>query len=245
MLISCHTAMAQRRSCDMEVFCASPSGKVPNGSQLKLSFGYINRGPDIMYSDDTTLVWLFMVVDGKEIPVYNSSITGRPGGITNVGDRSTYAVGNSYIPFSFPDATDTLLVDFCVVIGSGGVSQNGDTVRPFSYDDPNWNNNKICNQIMVLPQRSTTVGNIEEENNSLLIYPNPATNVLYINTQLTAQQVIITDITGRIMLEKRFNQTQLNNNILSLNTEQLPTGIYNVTIKSNENTIVKKLIITR
>ncbi len=239
--------MAQRRVCDMEAFCISPSGKVANGSSLKLSYGYFNRGPDVMYSEDTTLVWLYMIVDGEEKPVYNGVITGKPGRILEVGDNSTYA-DNYSIRFSFPDHTDTLIVDFCIEIGSGGVNQNGDTVRPFSYDDPNRDNNKICNKVMVLPQRSTSIASIAEENAGLFIYPNPATNVLHINMENTAeraQQVTIRDITGRILLERHFEPSHLNNGILSLNIEQLPAGMYNVIFQSGENITMKKLVITR
>ncbi len=247
LLICCHSAIAQRRVCDMEAFCISPSGKVANGSSLRLSYGYINRGPDVKYSEDTTLVWLYMIVDGEERPVYNGVITGNPGRIVDVGETSTYA-DNYGIKFSFPDATDTVIVDFCVVVGSGGVNQDGDTVRPFTYDDPNWDNNKSCNKIMVLPQKSTAISNIPEEHNSLIVYPNPATNILYINTESTTsgtQQATIRDMTGRIVLERHFEPTYLNNSVLSLNIEQLPAGMYSIMLQSGENIMVEKLIITR
>ncbi len=249
LLICFQTSMAQRRSCDMEAFCNSPSGKVPNGSQLTLSFGFINRGPDVMYSEDTTLYWLYMIVNGEEKRIYNGSMVGNPGRIINVGEKSTY--GDNYgIKFSFPDVTDTLIVDFCVVVGSAGIDQNGDTLRPFSYDDPNWDNNKSCNKVMVLPQRPTAVSNIPEEPADLLIYPNPATNVLYINTEFTslktqqAGKAIIRDITGRIVLERSFDPSSLNNGILNINIEQIPSGVYNVTLQSGQNTMTKKLVIT-
>ncbi len=247
LLVSYHTVMAQRRACDMEAFCVSPSGKVPNGSQLRLSFGCTNLGPDVMYSGDTVLYSLYMVVNGEERPVYNGAFTGRPGNTINVGEKKTYA-DNYSIRFSFPDATDTLIVDFCVVLGSSGVNQNGDTVRPFSYDDPNRDNNKICNQVMVLPQRSTAINNLSEENFDMQIYPNPANNVLYIKAQSATQktqQATIVDLTGRIVLERYFEQPQLHKGVLSLNIEQLPAGMYNVVLQSEENTTVEKLLITR
>ncbi len=231
----------------MELHCSSPAGKVLNGGGLRLRFAFINRGPDVMYSGDTTLYSLHIAVNGVETYLYVGAMTAVPGDTIEIGDSIVYA-HNYGVPFSFPDLTDTLITDFCVVISSYGNNQNGDSVYRFSYIDHNVENNMACNKVTVMPRKPTAITNMAAENSSLLIYPNPAANVLNIKREATAigiQQATIRDITGRVILEKRFGHTDLNNGILSLNIEQLPVGMYNVSLQSGENVKVEKLVISR
>lgn len=72
---------------------------------------------------------------------------------------------------------------------------------------------------------------------SISIYPNPAANTFYINGLLQTTSVSIYDISGKMML----TQAATSNQAIAIDT--LASGIYMVSIKNNNGTVVKKLVI--
>lgn len=81
------------------------------------------------------------------------------------------------------------------------------------------------------------------DSSNLLVYPNPASNVMFISGfNGLAEKIMISDLTGRIVLEEQ-NRVLTNN--AELNVEQLTNGIYNLTILaqgklSNRVIVIKK-----
>ncbi|MDD2199376.1 MAG: T9SS type A sorting domain-containing protein, partial [Bacteroidales bacterium] len=83
---------------------------------------------------------------------------------------------------------------------------------------------------------STGIGVINGE--EVRIYPNPASEMLYIDTPFEFDRVSITDISGKVVLE------QTNNNTVSgINISSLAAGSYFIKIeKQNESTFIKFIV---
>lgn len=71
------------------------------------------------------------------------------------------------------------------------------------------------------------------------IYPNPATNQLYINGTSTGDEFTIKDYSGRIIEYLQF-QNANENKVINVNT--LPSGMYLLEINRNQNYINKRFI---
>jgi len=90
-----------------------------------------------------------------------------------------------------------------------------------------------------------TVGKIEKKSliNDIKIYPNPAYNNITINLSEPSAKIksySITDIYGKSLINKNAN---LNKNILTINIKKYESGIYLLSITTNENkTFVRKII---
>ena len=82
----------------------------------------------------------------------------------------------------------------------------------------------------------TNVENIS--NNNILIYPNPFENNLIISLDNDqTSEVILTDISGKIILNQKFNQR-----LIELDLGELSRGQYFVTIKNNSYFINRKIV---
>ena len=76
----------------------------------------------------------------------------------------------------------------------------------------------------------------EVSNNSVNIYPNPASEYITINNDNNAQ-VKISDISGRTVISQNIEGNT------TINVNNLSTGVYNVSVISNEGVSSQKLII--
>lgn len=80
------------------------------------------------------------------------------------------------------------------------------------------------------------------ENNSLqstiLVYPNPTHKTIRIDSKITIENLVLTDLNGRIMLHTKVESE----NDHQLNLEYLNIGIYLLKITTNQGTTIKKVI---
>jgi hypothetical protein len=79
------------------------------------------------------------------------------------------------------------------------------------------------------------------------IYPNPASSqsILHLNSDKSSETtVIVTNVAGQIVYTKKHTLNPGSNSI-TLNHENLSSGIYSVSLKTNEAIVTKKLIISR
>ncbi len=87
---------------------------------------------------------------------------------------------------------------------------------------------------------SSTTASIDEINASDFVsYPNPANEIIYIKSDhQTINDLSVVDINGREVMAASFE------NVLSatLDISNLSSGIYLITIESNQKSIVKKII---
>ena len=77
---------------------------------------------------------------------------------------------------------------------------------------------------------------VKELDNTFKVYPNPATSVVYIESELNAKANII-DMLGRSVKEVEFNGNT------TIDIEGLNSGIYFISIQSENNQHVQKLIV--
>ena len=98
------------------------------------------------------------------------------------------------------------------------------------------NNNKsaLTKEICV----TATGDMIEEVNSRLEIYPNPANEMLYIDTEVEIENVVIYDVYGR----QQDNKTTRQQDMISIDLSKLNAGIYFVKINTEEGNIVKRII---
>ena len=86
----------------------------------------------------------------------------------------------------------------------------------------------------------TTVGisDISNENNELLLFPNPAKDKVTISGIPIGSQIRITDLSGKLLQEFAIYET-----VSTINTSALREGIYLMTITSEKKSVSKKIII--
>ena len=85
----------------------------------------------------------------------------------------------------------------------------------------------------------TTVGCMELSNIQFAVYPNPATSVIYVETENDKNaQVTILDVTGRCV-----KQVEMSDNVSSINIEDVESGVYFIMVQQEGNSSVKKLVV--
>lgn len=90
------------------------------------------------------------------------------------------------------------------------------------------------------PSQSVTLQNtssINENEQSVSIYPNPARNNVNIQTTLTDYQLTVTTVDGKVVLNQNMNSNT------SINVNNWSEGVYVFTLKNENHTITKKIMI--
>ncbi len=96
-----------------------------------------------------------------------------------------------------------------------------------------------ANQAQVMYDNLPLVVKNFKDNNSYLIYPNPANDWLFISTQDNLNKYIeVTDINGKIVYRNAFKE-----NVFALFIQNWSKGIYFIKIASDKNTFTQKFII--
>jgi hypothetical protein len=122
---------------------------------------------------------------------------------------------------SFDFLNDTLYV------GGGFSNINGDSA---------WNIAKWIGGNFVDTCSSTT--GIEENGNqlhSITIYPNPATNTLYIDSHTSIETSEVYNISGKLLLTKQLNSNQID-------ISSLAKGLYFIKLTTEEGSVVRKFV---
>ena len=76
------------------------------------------------------------------------------------------------------------------------------------------------------------------KSNSINIFPNPTEGQFKINNLTNNSNILITDITGRIIY-----QNNVNSNELTIDLSEQPTGVYFINISDNKTSYTQKLIV--
>jgi hypothetical protein len=77
-------------------------------------------------------------------------------------------------------------------------------------------------------------------NGAIRIFPNPAQDLLHVETELNGEYTLyIFDINGRLLLEENFNGGTV------INVAGLSAGVYNLTVRAGNNLSAKKLVIVK
>lgn len=80
-----------------------------------------------------------------------------------------------------------------------------------------------------------SIDDVELENYTISVYPNPAIDMLHVSTNLDIDQLVLYDVLGKQLLNVKDTK--------SITVSQLNTGNYILKIKTNKGYITKKVII--
>jgi len=207
----------------------------------------IAKAMDTLYNANDSSTYIALLNDANDL---NNSISIENESIeTAVGvNNTTLLLLQNYEPISDSAATTNLLyfANQCPLLYGNYVYrarmllQNND-----QQIDTEWDDNEICNQSTGMRQSKTTItqriqktASILSDSKKLLIYPNPSTTNLIIESNNSIQQVSITNLIGQVVVEK-----EVNTNRLTISTDALPNGVY--TVHCTTGTIIQhsKLLI--
>ncbi|MEZ4859448.1 MAG: T9SS type A sorting domain-containing protein [Flavobacteriaceae bacterium] len=90
-------------------------------------------------------------------------------------------------------------------------------------------------------KESTVLSTISFDENDFFVYPNPAQDILELDLSSVtpSKNISLVDATGKQVLEK---DIALAENHFSLDISHLQSGIYFLTVKSEEGSMTKKII---
>ena len=111
-----------------------------------------------------------------------------------------------------------------------------DAMNRIDGNPENMNGGFILN---VQDTTTLSVNDIQNNENQVLLYPNPASDVLTVSTKTTLNEIAIYDISGKLVL----NKSKLTTNTETISLNKLSGGMYLVTIKTDKGIQTKKLII--
>src|SRR5690606_21696077 len=137
----------------------------------------------------------------------------------------------------------------CPPVG-GGTYQPQDPLAAFNGENPqgtwtlyiedvfNWDGGSLDSWGLEICMNSTVIG-IDDKNSSknIAVYPNPAKSVLNISGLQNNSNVVITDVSGKIMA----NYT-INNNQTSIDIHDFSSGVYFIRISNDELIYVTKFM---
>ena len=92
---------------------------------------------------------------------------------------------------------------------------------------------EILENVVIVP-----LGNEEENNDTIVVAPNPTTGILRIDNLEQIDTIIMTDITGRIFLEKNVRGQKS----IELDLSNKTTGTYLLRLKGDKKEIVRKVV---
>lgn len=109
------------------------------------------------------------------------------------------------------------------------VSNSVNSFQFTPFFNPSLNTNGIS-YLLEIPFVATNVNNITRNKINAIIFPNPVKNELNIKYNFTGRcNIVISDILGRVVYTG-----VLNNNLTSINIQQLKPGLYNLYIQTNK-----------
>ena len=111
------------------------------------------------------------------------------------------------------------------------VSESKVVAKVTSNDICSINQSEVVSNEVIVDVDLCTV--VHELKSNLLIYPNPTSGILFINTD-NIESISVVNLLGSIVLTK--------NNSNNIDLSSLPKGSYVVSIKSNNNVFVKQII---
>lgn len=130
------------------------------------------------------------------------------------------------------------------VIGAG--MNNGDDVVQWQWlnnDNFKWKFTSVSAGLMATQSNLATTEDVSVSNHHIVVYPNPATDMLYINIPLqngNNNQVSVTDITGKITYLKM----NAGSGITTIDIKnKLARGVYMVAVKGGRGVVTNKIMV--
>jgi hypothetical protein len=109
----------------------------------------------------------------------------------------------------------------------------------YDYTDQTWY--YTTSNVMVRMNFDPSLASIDEvQGLNVSVYPNPANDLINIESTLSDGNIAIFDMTGKLLINQ-----QISGAMNSINTSELKNGIYNLIISNGEKTLSQKLIIQK
>jgi len=134
-----------------------------------------------------------------------------------------------------------------VPLGIGLDLNNDKHTNNFFFDGTNWNLSSsasiFAGSLMIHPVFGDSLSTVDiqshkEEKENVSIYPNPATDEVFISSSDKITKIIITDLLGNILMEEK-------NSFQKISVSSLPTGLYLLrTFNAKGSSSTQKLIIS-
>jgi carboxyl-terminal processing protease len=174
---------------------------------------------------------------------YTSMMIGNMSNAITIGSQTAGADGNvSYFGLA-PD----LKAGFTSL---GVFYPNGDStqrigIRPDTviYPTPagiRQNRDEVLEKALKIADCATGVDALHQDHPSVMVYPNPASRQLFIETNASGSQIIdLFDVNGKQVLNKNINRN------VNLDVSMLKEGVYLLRIRSDETIVNKRVVIVR
>lgn len=228
-------AIAQARTCDLEVLSYVPSGYTlelkgaPNAKTYIFAWGIKNHGPDSLMYGDTMFI-------STPVGVYNRIFVNTTGRLL---------------------AGDSLIIRDTITLGPGtaasGTNNNfqwcdsvfvwpkqGTTIT----DNKTNKANKKCTTITTITWATGIDGINSDE--GLAIYPNPTNSVVNITRNFkgkSAGYLTIADITGKVVYKEEIKDGLSGEHTFKIDVSGFAAGIHFVKLATNEAEVVSKLTV--
>ncbi len=105
----------------------------------------------------------------------------------------------------------------------------------------------VDGQIVFMDYNGNNVSQLSEQNDLFRIYPNPANNLATLDIMLEASGEVtiqVYDIQNKLVKSVLFNAENLHA-VYSLSLDEMPSGIYNVVLKTSSQTLIQKLAVVK
>jgi hypothetical protein len=123
------------------------------------------------------------------------------------------------------------------------------TIRDGSYKSVGFGLDKIPSITLNVKERTSSIGELEDTKNNVIVYPNPANTFVNVSYKLTSTaqpvEVSVTDITGKVVYFSKVVNSSVGTNVFGFDTETFNDGIYVVKVSSNEGNSTRKLSIQK
>lgn len=166
----------------------------------------------------------------KEIILHNVQLTVTSGNDPIEGAIITFDTTN-YV--SDAEGIVTILeVDdgkYPVVVTANGFNEYKDTIHVEQAD--------VNHTISLIPN----VGIKNTLNRSIRVYPNPASSVLYIKSEMNFENILVYDTYGKVVFRKEKKDTCVKN--IKLDTHDWGKGVYLIHLQAGDSVYIQKVIV--
>jgi hypothetical protein len=123
------------------------------------------------------------------------------------------------------------------------------TIRDGSYKSVGFGLDKIPSiSLNVAEKKSSSLNELEETKNNIIVYPNPAStavNVSYKLSKPSSVAVSVTDVTGKVVFADKISNSAIGTNVFGFDTNTFTNGIYVVQVSSVDGIFSRKLSIQK
>lgn len=238
-------AFAQR-SVDLEVTMAQPTTSTvvnPGNAGFNIDVIIKNLGPDSLKSTTDSTMW-YATISSSPISWTFSGNTGTVWLRYNRGLKMNDTMhmtfnGIAFSQYSSEKDSNRTLCWYAFPIGK----KPSDTIK-----DPNTANNSKCVSFMFRKTKfPQAVANVTA-NDVCVIYPNPAQNAANFSFNVaspSAVTLVITDMTGRVVVNKEMGVMTTGSHSIPVDTKNLPNGTYTSQLYVGKEMMTGKLNIQR